>query len=120
MPLLQEHLWSLKTLVSAGASPELEDLVMRLLDKNSATRIGWAELPGHPFWKAPLPVREMPPEPHLENFIAEHGLLPPPFSGSLSHQVLPHVLDAFRRSASVIGLGLSVKTPMATVILHAD
>ncbi len=25
----------------------IEDLVMRLLDKSPATRIGWADLPGH-------------------------------------------------------------------------
>ena len=99
--------------MSAGASPEFEDLVMRLLDKNPATRIGWAELPGHPFWTAPLPVREMPPEPHLEKFIAEHGLLP---LKPLSHQVLPHVLDAFIESAPITVL--SVKRPMEMVGLH--
>ena len=26
-------------------------MVARLLDKDPATRLGWAELPGHPFWK---------------------------------------------------------------------
>lgn len=60
----------------SGALPEFEDLVTRLLDKNPASRIGWADLPGHVFWKAPLPPRDMPQELLLEQFIAEHGLLP--------------------------------------------
>ena len=35
----------------AGVSPELADLVGRLLDKNPATRLCWADLRRHPFWK---------------------------------------------------------------------
>ncbi len=73
--------------VSSGASPEFEDLVSRLLDKNPATRIGWAELPGHGFWMAPLPPRDMPPEPLLEQFIAEHGLTPASPAESQASQV---------------------------------
>lgn len=51
-------------------SPEFCDLVVRLLDKDPGTRIGWAELPEHAFWQAPLPLRSMPPEPRLAAFIA--------------------------------------------------
>lgn len=34
-----------------GASPAFADLVERLLVKDPAKRLGWDELPGHPFWK---------------------------------------------------------------------
>lgn len=72
------------------ASPEFEDLVSRLLDKNPATRIGWAELPRHMFWNTPLPARDMPPEPLLERFIEENGLLPAPINDPLAEEV--HIL----------------------------
>ncbi len=51
-------------------SPEFCSLVARLLDKDPGKRIGWAELPEHSFWQAPLPLRAMPPEPHLAAFVA--------------------------------------------------
>ena len=54
----------------AGTSPEFCDLLTRLLDKDPGSRIGWAQLPEHAFWQAPLPLRAMPPEPHLDAFLA--------------------------------------------------
>lgn len=54
----------------AGTSPEFCDLLAQLLDKDPGSRIGWAQLPEHPFWQAPLPLRAMPPEPHLDAFVA--------------------------------------------------
>ncbi len=54
----------------AGVSPEFSDLIGRLLDKDPGRRIGWAALPEHPFWQAPLPLRAMPPEPHLAAYLA--------------------------------------------------
>uniref|UniRef100_A0A7S0S6G9 Protein kinase domain-containing protein n=1 Tax=Chlamydomonas leiostraca TaxID=1034604 RepID=A0A7S0S6G9_9CHLO len=59
-----------------GASPEFSDLIMRLLDKNPATRIGWRELVNHPFWQAKLQWLEIPPEPALEAFIRQYNLAP--------------------------------------------
>jgi hypothetical protein len=52
--------------------------VARLLDKNPATRISWEELPRHPFWGVPMPVKEMPEQPLLTKFLAQHGLLSVP------------------------------------------
>lgn len=49
---------------------------MQLLDKNAATRLSWKGMCEHPFWHAPLPQRNMPPEPMLEAFIERHGLRP--------------------------------------------
>ncbi len=51
-------------------SPEFSDLIGRLLDKDPGRRIGWAALPEHPFWQAPLPLRAMPPEPRLAAYLA--------------------------------------------------
>ncbi|MEW5310458.1 MAG: hypothetical protein WDW38_002255 [Sanguina aurantia] len=59
-----------------GASPEFQELLVRLLDKNPATRINWQDLVTHPFWKVRLPTREMPAEPALDAFIARYGLRP--------------------------------------------
>ena len=36
----------------AGVSQELQDLVSRLLEKDPASRMTWAELCGHAFWGA--------------------------------------------------------------------
>lgn len=58
------------------ASPEFSHLLSRLLDKNPATRMTWAEMLTHPFWQFTLPVTPMPPEPALERYIAHHGLAP--------------------------------------------
>ena len=58
------------------ASPEFAHLVARLLDKNPATRMTWAEMLTHPFWQFTLPVTPMPPEPALERYIARHNLAP--------------------------------------------
>ena len=57
-------------------SVAFEDLIARLLDKNPATRIGWDELPEHPFWESPLPQAAMLEQPLLETFIAENNLAP--------------------------------------------
>ena len=54
----------------AGMSPEFCNLVAQLLDKDPGKRIGWAQLPEHSFWQAPLALRAMPPEPHLAAFVA--------------------------------------------------
>jgi serine/threonine-protein kinase ULK4 len=59
-----------------GASTEFDSLVSRLLDKNPATRMTWAEMLTHPFWQFTLPCMPMPPEPALERFIAQHNLAP--------------------------------------------
>jgi Protein kinase domain len=58
------------------ASPEFANLISRLLDKNPATRMTWAEMLTHPFWQFTLEVRPMPAEPALERYIARHGLAP--------------------------------------------
>ncbi|KAK9834835.1 hypothetical protein WJX81_002504 [Elliptochloris bilobata] len=89
-----------------GTSLEFCDLVARLLDKDAGGRIGWAELPEHPFWQAPLPLRAMPPEPHLAAFIAAQrsanlGDAPAP-TGSPAQQRAGEAADA--REASEVGV----------------
>ena len=59
------------------ASPEFQDLILRLLDKNPAMRLSWRGMCEHCFWQTPLPQRAMPPEPMLDAFIKRHGLRPP-------------------------------------------
>lgn len=59
-----------------GASPEFASLVERLLDKNPATRMTWAEMLTHPFWRFTLGPTQMPREPALERYIEAHGLRP--------------------------------------------
>ena len=78
-----------------GSSPEFEDLIKRLVDKNPATRIKWPvrsvmliyvkelslcifvqELIVHPFWQVRLSPVPMPPEPMLEAFISKYHLAP--------------------------------------------
>jgi serine/threonine-protein kinase ULK4 len=58
------------------ASPEFENLINRLLDKNPATRMTWAEMLTHPFWRFTLVPTQMPPEPALERYIEKHNLRP--------------------------------------------
>ncbi|CAI5993122.1 unnamed protein product [Closterium sp. NIES-65] len=50
-------------------SVEFQDLVMRLLDKNPGTRMGWEELREHPFWQSPIKALPLPPQPALKNFL---------------------------------------------------
>lgn len=81
--------------VCLGASPEFEDLVARLLDKNPATRIGWDGLPGHPFWQAaPLPLRDMPEQPLFEQFIKEQGLRADSLPPTLHPEVWREIMQA--------------------------
>ena len=68
----------------------LEDLIARLLDKNPATRIGWDQLPQHPFWRSPLSEAAIPEQPLLEAFIRDNGLAPSIESTS-SHKVTHHI-----------------------------
>lgn len=44
----------------AGASTEFADLLRGLLTKSPGSRMGWAELAGHPFWNAPLELLQVP------------------------------------------------------------
>lgn len=60
----------------ADASPDFQDLIVQLLDKNPATRLTWKAMCEHPFWQTPLSQRPMPPEPMLDAFIKRHGLRP--------------------------------------------
>ena len=60
----------------ADASPDFQDLISQLLDKNPATRLAWKAMCEHPFWQTPLSQRPMPPEPMLDAFIKRHGLRP--------------------------------------------
>ena len=62
--------------MGADASPDFQDLISQLLDKNPATRLTWTAMCEHPFWQTPLPQRPMPPEPMLDAFIRRHGLRP--------------------------------------------
>ncbi|KAK9809997.1 hypothetical protein WJX72_003108 [[Myrmecia] bisecta] len=57
-----------------GASAEFTDLVMRLVDKNAASRMTWQEMRTHPFWQCSFPVLPIPAEPMLEAFIQANGL----------------------------------------------
>ena len=84
----------------ADVSVAFEDLVTRLLDKNPATRIGWDELPQHPFWESPLPDTAMPEQPLLEAFIRDNDLAPPA-QGTQSHQVIQYMVGCFRHAAGL-------------------
>ncbi len=42
----------------AGVSPEFQNLVSRLLDRDPSSRLTWAELCAHPFWGA-SPLEEL-------------------------------------------------------------
>eukprot|EP01025_Chloroclados_australasicus_P038646 TRINITY_DN398_c1_g1_i10.p1 TRINITY_DN398_c1_g1~~TRINITY_DN398_c1_g1_i10.p1 ORF type:complete len:1216 (-),score=117.54 TRINITY_DN398_c1_g1_i10:293-3940(-) len=57
-------------------SEQFRDLLAKLLDKNPAQRINWAELCHHPFWEFTLGDVTMPEEPALEAFIKRHNLSP--------------------------------------------
>ena len=85
-----KQLSELSDLNHAGSLPDVsaafEDLITRLLDKNPATRIGWEELPQHPFWESPLPQAAMPKQPLLEAFITQNNLAPHK-GGTPSHEV---------------------------------
>lgn len=48
--------------------------MFRLLDKNPATRLDWAGLRAHPFWKRPLPELALPPETALQAYIQSREL----------------------------------------------
>ncbi len=61
--------------VCAG-EPAFKNLVMSLLDKNPATRLGWKGLCAHPFWQTPLGVLPLPQEHALEAFVARHHTPP--------------------------------------------
>lgn len=59
-----------------GYSPEFNDLVGRMLDKNPATRIKWLEVVAHPWWKGlKFEVPELPEEPHFNSFLKRYGYL---------------------------------------------
>ena len=61
--------------VCAG-EPAFKNLVMSLLDKNPATRLGWKGLCAHPFWQTPLGALPLPQERALETFVARHHSSP--------------------------------------------
>ncbi|GJP67465.1 hypothetical protein CLOP_g24285 [Closterium sp. NIES-67] len=50
-------------------SREFQDLVLRLLDKDPGTRMGWEELREHPFWQSPIKALPLPPQPALKIFL---------------------------------------------------
>lgn len=76
------------------ASPEFASLIARLLDKNPATRMTWAEMLTHPFWQFTLPCLPMPEEPALARFIAKHNLAP-----SQAQQAQQASLEDYKASA---------------------
>eukprot|EP00850_Spirogloea_muscicola_P016313 SM000131S26743 [mRNA] locus=s131:273587:278222:+ [translate_table: standard] len=49
-----------------------QDLVLRLLAKNPANRIQWGDVLRHPFWRAQLPLLELPGQPAFEKYLQLH------------------------------------------------
>ncbi|WIA17198.1 hypothetical protein OEZ85_014081 [Tetradesmus obliquus] len=77
-----------------GASPEFSHLLFRLLDKNPATRIKWAELVEHRFWQTRLSLLELPPEPALDAFIQLHGLAPSREDKAVASQLMRSIRES--------------------------
>ena len=84
----------------ADVSTAFEDLVARLLDKNPATRIGWEELPQHPFWADPLPTVAMPGQPLLELYMRDNCLASS-FRPAEGHQVALTCVQFAQSSAHI-------------------
>ena len=75
--VLSYNLWHLTCLCAlADVSAAFEDLITRLLNKNPARRMGWKDLPDHPFWAEALPRVPIPEEPLLEAFIRDNCMAP--------------------------------------------
>lgn len=94
-----------------NASPDFQDLISQLLDKNPATRLTWTAMCEHPFWQTPLPQRPMPPEPMLDAFIRRHGLRPaaqPVAIAPADGQLEAHVRAAQVRDSTVDVMRLSI------------
>lgn len=50
----------------------LADLVMRLIDRNPATRIKWPAVCSHSVWKSsPLPLYPLPNEPSFQQYASQ-------------------------------------------------
>eukprot|EP00854_Cymbomonas_tetramitiformis_P004153 gene4153-5131_t len=60
--LVNAVLWDAPPPLPSTLSPELNDLIMRLLAKDPPDRLNWEELLEHPFWGTPLSKELLPPE----------------------------------------------------------
>lgn len=87
-------------------SPEFEDLVRRLLDKNPATRMTWVAMLTHPFWKFTMAPLQMPREPALERFIRANNLAP-----ALEEQESQSVMGALHAGERAKLCAASLPTP---------
>jgi len=62
-----------------GFTPEFQDLLIKLLEKDPLRRISWEQLRKHPFWEEELPKRPLPKQPQFDNYITSKGLDPEKF-----------------------------------------
>lgn len=62
-----------------GFSPEFQDLLEKLLEKDPLRRISWELLRKHPFWEEELPKRHLPRQPQFDSYIKSKGLNPEKF-----------------------------------------
>ena len=60
-------------------SPQFNDLVKKLLEKDPIKRINWDELKAHPFWednKATFTKRGYPAQPQFDKYLLSRGIVP--------------------------------------------
>ncbi len=62
-----------------GFSPEFNDLLSRLLEKDPVKRIYWEHLRKHPFWNKEINQRELPKQPQFDSYLATRGVDPQEF-----------------------------------------
>jgi serine/threonine protein kinase len=59
-----------------GCSPEFNDLVLGLLEKDPVRRITWDVVRAHAFWEEALAELYLPPQPQFDNYLVSRGIDP--------------------------------------------
>ena len=68
-----------------GFSPEFNDLVSKLLEKDPLKRISWPELRKHPYWSIQTPLFVFkrglvyPEQPQFDKYLVSRGIVPQHF-----------------------------------------
>ena len=94
-----------------GFSPEFQDLLTKLLEKDPLRRISWEQLRKHPFWEEELPQRNLPSQPQFDTYIKSKGLDPEKFykQQEKSSYFIPFIaVDPSKRKADILRLSITV------------